>query len=87
MQPVIEQHIDYKNLYEQAQVTIQTLQHELAQIKKLIFGSKHERFIAPSSNQVQQASLDLQAEVVAQCKITNAQKIEYTRLTKQTKAV
>jgi transposase len=62
MQPGIEQHINYKNLYEQAQVTIQTLQHELAQIKKLIFGSKYERFIAPSSNQVQQASLDLQAE-------------------------
>ena len=38
--------IDYKSEFEKAQLTIQTLQLELFQLKKMIFGSKHEKFMS-----------------------------------------
>jgi transposase len=49
-------HIDYKKLYEQGQQVnlqlqqmVEKLQLELMQLKKLIFGSRHERFITTSA--------------------------------------
>jgi hypothetical protein len=45
--------------------------HELQQLKKLIFGSKHERFI-PENNNPSQLSLNIEARVVAACSITDA---------------
>jgi hypothetical protein len=74
--------IDYKALYEQSQLTIASLQQELAQLKKMIFGSKHERFI-PSENNPSQLTLAMEAEAVAACNIIDAKKIEYTRITKE----
>src|SRR6476620_2182426 len=74
--------IDYKALYEQSQLTIASLQQELAQLKKMIFGSKHERFI-PSENNPSQLALAMEAEAVAACNIIDAKKIEYTRITKE----
>jgi len=73
--------MDYKALYEQSQLTIASLQQELAQLKKMIFGSKHERFI-PSENNPSQLALGIEAEAVAACNIIDAKKIEYTRTTK-----
>src|SRR6187455_1560772 len=73
---------DYKALYEQSQLTIASLQQELAQLKKMIFGSKHERFI-PSENNPSQLTLAMEAEAVAACNIIDAKKIEYTRITKE----
>ena len=78
---------DYKVLYEQAQAVNEQLQfemtdlkHQLDQLKKMIFGSKHERFV-PSNNSINnlQLSLNLEAETIEQCKITDATKIEYIR--------
>jgi transposase len=43
MQPTAE-YTDYKLLYEQSQATILSLTHQLEQLKKMIFGSKSERF-------------------------------------------
>ncbi len=80
MQAVV-QHTDYKLLYEQSQATITALKHELDQLKKMIFGSKHERFIPSSNTAVEQLSLAIQAEAVAACSVTSAKKIEYTRTT------
>lgn len=74
--------IDYKMLYEQSQLSIASLQHELTQLKKMIFGSKHERFI-PTNNNPSQLSLDIQAAAVAQCSIIDTKKISYTRTTTQ----
>ena len=80
-------HTDYKTLYEQSQevaeqlqFTIATLTHELEQLKKMVFGSKHERFI-PSDDVKNnlQLSLGLDAQTIAQCKITDATKIAYIR--------
>jgi transposase len=73
--------IDYKPLYEDLQLKYNMVVHEMQQLKKLIFGSKHERFI-PENNSPSQLSLDIQAEAVAQCSITDAKKIEYIRTTK-----
>jgi len=63
--------LDYKALYEEQkaqnealQLTVSTLHHELDQLKKMIYGSKHERFI-PESLQMAQLTLDLAVETVA----------------------
>jgi transposase len=77
---VIETAIDYKVLYEESILKIDTLQHELASLKRLIYGSKNERFI-PSNGIPSQLSLDIQADAIAQCSIVNTKKIEYTRNT------
>src|SRR4051812_2684528 len=75
-QPV--EHTDYKLLYEQSQATILSLTHQLAQLRKMIFGSKHERFV-PAAAPSTQLSLPLDAATIAQCKITEATKVSYIR--------
>jgi transposase len=91
---VIETAIDYKVLYEETVVLyhesieahkntmlqITSLQHELNNLKRLIFGSKNERFV-PANGSPSQLSLDIQADAVAQCNVIKAQKIEYIRNT------
>ncbi len=59
---------------------ITSLQHELNNLKRLIFGSKNERFV-PANGSPSQLSLDIQADAVAQCNVIKAQKIEYIRNT------
>jgi transposase len=79
MQPVAE-HIDYKGLYEQQKAVNEELQYqisaltvELEKFKKMLFGSKHERFEATDDNKINlQLKLDLDAETIATCKITDA---------------
>jgi len=51
-------HTDYKALYEQSQslvttlqLQVQSLQLQLAELKKIIFGSKGEKFISPTGNE------------------------------------
>ena len=66
--------IDYKRISEEQQVTITLLQHRL---DKMIFGSRHERFVAPV--RTTQMSLDLKAEEVAAVSVTDTKKITYTR--------
>jgi len=85
--------IDYKVLYEQSQAEVAALklltvelQRQLAQLQKMIFGTKHERFVpADPSSPVQQGALGLEAEAVAATSLVKAQKISYTRTTTQTK--
>ena len=90
---MIETAIDYKTLYEEtvqlhekyvkeSSLKIAAFQHELDNLKRLIFGSKNERFI-PSDGTQSQLSLDMQADAVAQCSVVKAQKIEYVRNTTQ----
>jgi transposase len=87
--------IDYKQLYEQQIVVIEkmtqqldahfdkvaTLSAEIAKLRKMIFGVKIERFVpaADVTAAQLQLALDLQAETVAQCKITSATTVEYVR--------
>ncbi len=77
---MIETATDYKTLYEGSILKIEALERELANLKRLIYGSKNERFI-PSGVTPSQLSLDMQVDAVAECSIVKAQKIEYVRNT------
>ena len=51
-------HTDYKTLYEQSQslvtelqLQVQSLQLQMGELKKMIFGSKGEKFIAPTGSE------------------------------------
>ncbi|MBA3830277.1 MAG: IS66 family transposase [Taibaiella sp.] len=86
---MIENAIDYKTLYEESidanrnnLLQINALQQELANLRRLIYGSKNERFL-PANGSLSQLSLDIQADAVGACSVTKAQKIEYTRNTTQ----
>ena len=69
---------DYKILYEQAQFEILQLRQQLQQLQKMIFGSRHERFVAADLN-TSQLSLDIQAETIASCSVVDAKKISYVK--------
>ena len=90
---MIETAIDYKTLYEEtvglheqfvkeSSQKIAAFQHELDNLKRLIFGSKNERFI-PVGSSPSQLSLDMPSDAVAECSVTKTQKIEYVRNTTQ----
>jgi putative NADH-flavin reductase len=73
-------HTDYKALYEESQLVIAQLRHELDQLKKMIFGSRQERFIPGQSTDPYQLSMGLLTEQVAATSLIKAKKIEYTRV-------
>ena len=80
------EHIDYKALYEQAEAKIEqaelkiaSLSFELNKLRKLIYGSKHERFVPADNQDGAQLVLDLDAETIAACKITDGTKVSYIR--------
>lgn len=75
--------IDYKILSEKLLVEIAFLKQELAQLKKIIFGSRQERFVAGEPITPQQLSLNIEAEAIAAVKITDAKKIAYTKVSKE----
>jgi transposase len=74
-------HTDYKALYEQSQLQIMQLRHELDQLKKMIFGARQERFMPDQSADAAQLSMGLAAEPVAATSLIKTQKIEYKRTT------
>ena len=81
MQTSVDYKIKYEAIevqYEQLQVQHDAIKAELQQLKRLIFGSKHERFI-PSGDHPSQLTLDIQPEAASQPPVTTAKKIEYTR--------
>jgi len=74
------ENIDYKGLYEGSLLSIDALTQELAQLKKMIFGSRHERYVSTDDNNPSaQLKLDLDAETIAACKITAATKVTVIR--------
>lgn len=54
------------------------LKHELEQLKKIIYGSRQERFVATATHP-SQLTLSINTETTEQCAVGTAQKIEYTR--------
>ncbi|CDH45975.1 IS66 family transposase [Candidatus Contendibacter odensensis] len=70
--------IDYKSLYEQSLLRLTALEQQLQQLQKMIFGSRHERFI-PSDINPSQLSLNIKAEPVAAVNLSAAKKITYVR--------
>ncbi len=73
---MIAENIDYKTKYEELHVKHAQILHELDQLKRLIFGSKHERFVP--SNSPEQLSLGLEAAILEQAKPA-IKTIQYTR--------
>ena len=72
--------INYQEAYETLQPKYEAILHELAVLKRMIFGSKSERFIPTDDKNINpQLSLELDAETIAQCKITDATKFTVTR--------
>lgn len=72
--------IDYKEAYEALVLKYEAVMQELAVLKKMVYGSKSERFIPTDDNKVNsQLSLGLDAETIAQCKITDATTFTVTR--------
>jgi transposase len=76
--------LDYKVLYEQQMIEIAALRHELDQLKKMIFGSKHERF-EPTSGQSSQLTLDLAVEAITTSSETEEVTITKTVTKKESK--
>jgi transposase len=70
--------LDYKVLYEQQKVEIAALRHELALLKKMIFGSRHERF-EPGSAESNQLTLDLAVEAIATAAETETKEVTITK--------
>lgn len=60
--------VDYKELYNEQIVIIEGLRAELEQLKKMIFGTRSERFI-PTENNVAQLTLDLDVEIIENVEI------------------
>lgn len=79
--------VDYKQLYEQQLLlieslkhTVKDLQHQLGQLRTMVFGSRQERFVASDNSKVTgQLALLLDADTIAACKITNSTKVSYIR--------
>jgi transposase len=76
---VVAEHIDYKELYEEQKLITTQLRHELDQLKKMIFGTRQERFIPDPSLDPAQLSIGLETEQVTSSSLIKAKKIEYTR--------
>jgi transposase len=88
---------DYKGMYEEEkalrlslqsmlselQITITALRHDLDGMKKMIFGSRSERFVPSQPTHPSQLTLDIVAETPAAPVVVSTQKIEYTRTVRE----
>lgn len=80
---MIKEEIDYKTEYENLFVRYSDLEHELAQLKRLIFGKRTERFIPAVPPEQLSIDLNAQAAVLTVAAEPRIQKIEYTRTQKK----
>jgi transposase len=83
---------DYKQMYEQLlseheqlNFSVTRLTHELEQLKRMIFGSRHERFIP--SNSPSQLTLDMQSGSMQPAAVAETQSIAYTRTKPQSENI
>jgi len=77
---VIDQKV-YESLldeHHQLKIAYAGLQQQLSQLQKIIFGSRHERFV-PTDINPSQLSLDIEAEAIATCSVTDAKRVSYTK--------
>jgi transposase len=69
---------NYQALYEHARIEILQLKQQLDQLKKMIFGSRQERFVG-LDNDPNQLMLEMHAEELATCNIGAAIKVNYIK--------
>jgi transposase len=72
--------IHYKEKYEELTIQHIQLKHELDQLKRLVFGSRHERFVPTTPQEQLALGLDVQQ---VQPPVPSVQTIEYTRKRKE----
>lgn len=79
---MLEAAIDYKEKYEALYIEHINLRHQLDQLKRLVYGSRHERFIPSTPSE--QLVLGLQADIKSSdtVALSPVQTIEYTRTRK-----
>lgn len=70
MQQAITIPVDYKSLYEASRLEIEQLKLQLSQLQKMVFGSRHERFVPDNGAVAQQLALGLQAEATGERTVT-----------------
>ena len=73
--------VDYQMTYEELFVNYQKVLHELDQLKRLVFGSRHERFVPAVAHE--QLALELAVEKVETPAATSVETIAYTRKKKE----
>jgi transposase len=83
----MEAALDYKQLYEQQvkhaealQLQLSQLTHQLQELQRLIFGSRHERFHGDQNNPAQ-LPLGIEADPIVAPGVVSAQKISYSLTT------
>jgi len=76
-----EQHEQQLYLEAGLREEVVVLRFELDQLRRMVFGSRRERFVpAPGITKAElQLALDLDADTIAECKITSVSKVEYIR--------
>jgi transposase len=76
-----EQHEQQLRLEADLREQVAAVTFELNQLRKMVFGSRRERFIpVPGMTKAElQLALDLDAETIAECRISSATKVEYIR--------
>jgi transposase len=72
------QHQELQSQHQALQIHIEKLTFELAQIKRMIFGAKSERFVATDKNQLQLA-IELNQQATAPTQEPTTQQVTYTR--------
>lgn len=72
--------IHYKEKYEELTIQHIQLKHELDHLKRLVFGSRHERFVPTTPQEQLALGLDVQQ---VQPPVPSVQTIEYTRKRKE----
>lgn len=79
---MVEAAVDYKEKYEALYIEHLNLRHELDQLKRLIYGSRHERFVPETPPEQLALGLKAEAKSPATLPVSPVQTIEYTRTTK-----
>ena len=74
----------YENLSrEELLITVVEIKHELDQLKRLVFGSRHERFVPPAPQEQLALGLDVQATVPPAPLASSIETISFTRKKKE----
>ena len=67
--------VDYKSLYEASQLQLMQLTLRIGQLEKILFGSRHERFVADNGVVAEQLTLGLNAEATGELRVTREEVI------------
>jgi transposase len=62
--------VDYKSLSEALQLQVMQLTLRVGQLEKMLFGSRHERFVPDNGAVAEQLALGLEAEAIGKITVT-----------------